>query len=337
MSLPIDSARVAVGSHGLELPRFGVGTASLGNFLGVVPDQEAIDTLNRAYAAGIRYFDTAPLYGHGLAEDRIANSVAGESRDDLVISTKVGRLLREDAPRDESQYYKGESFYKEVPNTGPIWDFSYDGIVTSLNESLERLDLDRVDILNLHDPDDHFEVASTTAYSALNDLREAGTVRGIGAGANRTPILTRLVESCDLDLVLLAGRYTLLDQSSMADLMPACRENGTSVVIGGVFNSGILINPSPEARFDYIPATGVVVEKAIRIREVCDRHDVPLAAAAIQFPLAHPQVASILIGPQSLAELEMDLALLSVDIPPALWHDLRAAGLLVDDVPVPTD
>lgn len=337
MTIPISSLRVPVGAHGLELPRVGFGTASLGNFLGVVPDQEAIDTLRRAYAADIRYYDTAPLYGHGLSEDRIKRSLAGEPRHDLIISTKVGRLLRENAPRDESQYYKGESFYKEVPSTGPVWDFSYEGVLTSLHESLERLGLERVDILNLHDPDDHFESASTTAYSALRDLREAGTVRGIGAGANRTAILTHLVETCDLDLVLLAGRYTLLDQSSMADLMPACRTNGTSVVIGGVFNSGILIDPSPDARFDYVPAAGDVIEKAIRIREVCDRHGVPLAAAAIQFPLAHPQVASVLIGARSVAELDMDLELLEVEIPSALWRDLRTAGLLADDVPVPTD
>lgn len=333
----IDTTRVPVGAHGLELPRIGFGTASLGNFLGVVPEKQAVGTLALAYDAGIRYFDTAPLYGHGLSEERLAKTLADRPRDELVISTKVGRLLRPDAPRDESQYYEGESFYKDVPAVGPVWDFSYEGVRTSFEESLQRLQLDRVDILNLHDPDNHFDEASTTAYRALHDLRESGVVRGIGAGANNTPILTRLVESVDLDVVLLAGRYTLLDQASLSDLLPACRDNGTSVIIGGVFNSGILIDPSPDARFDYIPASETMLEKARRIREVCDRHGVPLAAAAIQFPLAHPQVASVLIGARSVEELQMDLDLLEVDIPFALWRDLRTAGLLAADVPVPSE
>jgi D-threo-aldose 1-dehydrogenase len=333
----IDTSRVPVGAHGLQIPRIGFGTASLGNFLGVVPEEQATDTLTRAYDAGIRYFDTAPLYGHGLSEERLAKTIAGRPRDELVISTKVGRLLRPDAPRDESQYYEGESFYTEVPAVGPVWDFSYDGIMTSLQESLERLNLDRVDILNLHDPDNHYDVASTTAYRALNELREAGVVSGIGAGANSTPILTRLVENVGLDVVLLAGRYTLLDQASMADLLPACRDHGTSVIIGGVFNSGILIDPSPNARFDYIPASASMLEKARQIRDVCDRYGVPLAAAAIQFPLANPQVASLLIGARSVEELQMDLDLLELDIPFGLWWDLRKAGLLADNVPVPSE
>ena len=331
----IDSPMTEVGNHGLELPRVGFGTAALGNFLSVVPEQQAVDTLRRAYDAGIRYFDTAPLYGHGLSEQRIAESITTEPRDDYVISTKVGRLLRADAPKDESQYFDGSPFYIDVPPTGPVWDFSYDGVVTSFHESLERLDVDRIDILNMHDPDEHYDEASTTAYAALKDLRDQGAIRGIGAGMNSTPILTRLVENCDLDLVLLAGRYTLLDQSSMSDLLPACRANGTSVVAGGVFNSGILLDPTEGARFDYVPASRTMIEKARRIQAICDRYDVPLAAAAIQFPLAHPQVASILIGARSVGELDDDLDLLGFPIPDALWHDLKATGLLGADVPVP--
>jgi D-threo-aldose 1-dehydrogenase len=332
----IDSTDTEVGDHGLTLPRVGFGTASLGNFLSVVPDEQAVATLRRAYEVGIRYFDTAPLYGHGLSEQRIAESIAAEPRDDYVISTKAGRLLRPDAPKDESQYFEDSPFYVDVPQVGPVWDFSYDGIVTSLHESLERLNLDRVDILNLHDPDEHYDEASTTAYAALKDLRSQGVVRGIGAGMNRTPILTRLVENCDLDVVLLAGRYTLLDQASLSDLLPACHENGTAVVVGGVFNSGILIDPSEDARFDYVPASQTMIEKARRIRTICDRYDVPLAAAAIQFPLAHPQISTVLIGARSVDELNDDLDLLAVSIPDALWHDVKAAGLLDVDVPVPS-
>jgi D-threo-aldose 1-dehydrogenase len=332
----IDSASVDVGDRGLRLPRIGFGTASLGNFLGVVPEEQAAATLERAYDSGIRYYDTAPLYGHGLSEGRLAKALGTRTRDDFIVSTKVGRLLRADAPRDESQYFEGESFYRDVPSTGPVWDFSYSGVRTSLEESLERLELESVDILNLHDPDDHYEEASTTAYAALRDLRASGIVKAIGAGANHAAVLTQLVENCDLDVVLLAGRYTLLDQDSMSDLLPACHDNHTSVIIGGVFNSGILIDPDRDARFDYVPASRAMVEKARRIRAVCDAHGVPLAAAAIQFPLAHPQVASVLIGARSVAELDTDLEFLAIDIPDALWHDLRAAGLLPGDVPTPS-
>ncbi|MEV6130556.1 aldo/keto reductase [Streptomyces violaceusniger] len=330
------SPRVEIGDHGLRLPRIGLGTASLGNFLGAITDEQAVDTIRRAHDAGIRYVDTAPLYGHGLAEQRIGDALRDKPREDLVISSKVGRLLRAGAPRDESQYVDGEPFYTDVPATGPVWDFSHDGVRTSLAESLDRLGLDSIDILHLHDPDDHYEQAASTAYAALRELRAEGRVKAIGAGMNRTPVLTRLVENCDLDVVLLAGRYTLLDQSSMADLLPACREHGTKVVVGGVFNSGILLDPSPQARYDYTPAAAAVVEKAQRIQAVCDRYYVPLAAAALQFPFAHPQVASVLVGARSVAELEMDLDLLKVVIPSALWHDLRASGLLPHDVPVPS-
>ncbi|WP_025157749.1 aldo/keto reductase [Leifsonia aquatica] len=326
----------AVGDHGLTLPPIGLGTAALGNFLSVVPDEQARATLRRAWEAGIRSYDTAPLYGHGLSERRIAETISSEPRDSFTVSTKVGRLLRSDAPRDESQYFDGAPFYVDVPEAGPVWDFSYDGVVTSLHESLARLALDRVDVLNLHDPDAHYDEASTTAYAALHDLREQGVVRGIGAGMNQTAMLCTLVTELDLDVVLLAGRYTLLDQGSMGDLLPACRDNGTSVVVGGVFNSGILIDPSDDARFDYIPASTTIVARARRIREVCERFGVPLAAAAIQFPLAHPQVSTVLIGARSVEELDEDLELLGTPIPDQLWHELKREGLLAEDAPVPS-
>lgn len=325
---------VAVGDHGLVLPRIGLGTASLGNFLGSISDDQATATVRTAYDAGTRYFDTAPLYGHGLAERRLAAGL-GDDRNNTIISSKVGRLLRTDAPVDESQYFDGQPFYTDVPEQGPVWDFSYQGVRTSLEESLERLATDHVDILNLHDPEQHFAEASTTAYAALHDLRAAGTIKGIGAGMNQNEILTDLVTACDLDVVLLAGRYTLLDQSAMTGLLPACLENRTMIIAGGVFNSGILIDPVEDARFDYVPATSAVLAKARAIKAVCDRFDIPLAAAAIQFPLAHPQVASLLIGARSVDELDMDFELLSTPIPGKFWEALRAAGLIADDVPVP--
>jgi len=328
-------ATVQIGDTGLCLPRIGLGTAALSNFLRPMSDAAATAVIGGALERGVRYLDTAPLYGHGLAEKRIRAAIAGIPRDEFVISTKVGRLLREGAPRDESQYFNGEPFYKDVPSAGPIWDFSENGIRQSVEESMQRVGVDQFDILHLHDPDDHFEQASTTGCRALSTLRADGRVRAIGAGMNRTPVLTRLVRDCDLDVVLLAGRYTLLDQSSMDDLLPMCARRDTSIIVGGVFNSGILIDPEPGATFDYVAAPSEILDRARRIGEVCARHDVPMAAAAVQFPLAHPSVSSVLLGPRSLAELDMDLGLLSVDIPSALWSELRTEGLLRPDAPCP--
>jgi D-threo-aldose 1-dehydrogenase len=270
---------VFVGTTDLKGPRIGIGTAPLGNMLAPVTDEVADAVLGEAVNRGLRYFDTAPLYGHGLAEQRVGRAVAGMRRTDAIISTKVGRLLRSDAPRDESQYYKGEPFYKDTPLVGPVWDFSYDGVMRSLEESLERLEVDRVDMLLLHDPDNHFEEAATSAYKALDNLRSEQTVTAIGAGMNQSPMLARLVERCDLDVVLCAGRYTLLEQDALDDLMPACERTRTSVVIGGVFNSGVLIAPDTGSLYNYVPAPDEVIERAQRILAVCDRFDVPLPAA----------------------------------------------------------
>jgi D-threo-aldose 1-dehydrogenase len=283
----------------------------------------------------VRYIDTAPLYGHGLAEQRVGMAIAGSPRAGLVVSTKVGRLLRAGAPRDETQYHDGISFYKEVPPAGPMWDFSYDGVRQSVQESLERTGVGRFDVLHLHDPDDHLEQAATTAYRALRDLRAQGMVTAIGAGANRSAPLAELIRICDLDVVLLAGRYTLLDQTALADLLPLCESRGVSVVIGGVFNSGILIDPVPGAHFNYLPADRALLAKARAIREICDKHGVPLAAAAVQFPLAHPRVCTVLVGPRTIGELETDLSLFEVEIPARLWADLRHEGLLGADIPTP--
>jgi D-threo-aldose 1-dehydrogenase len=330
-----DATPVRVGGTDLFAPRVGLGTAVLGNFQQAVSDADAIAVINRALASGVRYLDTAPLYGHGLAEQRVGLAIASTSRAGLVVSTKVGRLLRADAPRDDTQYHDGISFYKDVPATGPVWDFSYDGIRQSAEESLERTGVGRFDVLHLHDPDDHLEQAATTAYRALRDLRAEGTVTAIGAGSNRTAPLAELVRTCDLDIVLIAGRYTLLDQTALADLLPLCESRGVSVVIGGVFNSGILIDPVPGAHFNYLPADHAFLAKARAIREICDKHQVPLAAAAIQFPLAHPRVCTVLMGPRTISELETDLSLFEVEIPPQLWADLRQAGLLGADIPTP--
>jgi D-threo-aldose 1-dehydrogenase len=327
--------RTSVRSTGLALPRIGLGTASLGNLLEAMSDDDAVSVIRRALDVGITYIDTAPLYGHGLAESRVGSAIGATPRDQLVLSTKVGRLLREGAPRDETQYHDGEPFYKDVPSAGPLWDFSYNGVTTSLAESCARVGVDQFEILLLHDPDDHFHDASSTGYAALADLRAQGAVRAIGAGMNHTAVQTALVHECDLDVVLVAGRYTLLDQSALDALLPACVERDVAVVIGGVFNSGILADPSPGSRFDYVPASADVHARVGQLQEICRRHGVPLAAAALQFPFGHPQVRSVLVGPRSTSELDRNLELLAVEIPPALWDDLRRVGAIQVDAPVP--
>jgi D-threo-aldose 1-dehydrogenase len=327
---------VEVGTTGLQVPRVGIGTAPLGNMLQAMSDADADRVLADATRCGLRYFDTAPLYGHGLAEQRVGRAVARLEREEVIVSTKVGRLLRPDAPRDESQYYRGEPFYKDTPPVGPVWDFSGDGVRASLQESLERLALERVDMLLLHDPDAHYRQALTSAYAALVQLRADGVVGAIGAGMNQSAMLSRLVSECELDVVLCAGRYTLLEQDALDDLMPACGKSATSVVIGGVFNSGLLVDPHPGSLYNYIPATDDAIARATAIKATCEAHEVPLPAAALQFPLAHPRVSTVLIGFRSEAELRADLEWLDVPIPNALWDDLRREGLIRDDAPTPS-
>jgi len=330
------TVRVKVGKTSLAVPRVGVGTAPLGNMFEAYSDAHADAVLASAVAHGLRYFDTAPLYGHGLAEQRVGRAVARLPRDQVFVSTKVGRLLRADAPRDESQFYLGEPFYKDVPPVGPIWDFTYDGVMRSVEESFRRTGLDRFDVLLLHDPDDHFEAASTTGFKALAKLREDGTARAIGAGMNQAPMLARLVEACDLDVLLVAGRYTLLDQVALDELLPLSEKRTVSIVIGGVFNSGILIDPAPGARYNYVPADAAVLARAQKIKSVCDRYDVPLPAAALQFPLAHPRVCTVLLGIRTIDELETNLHWLNVSIPDGLWAELKHEGLLREDAPAPS-
>jgi D-threo-aldose 1-dehydrogenase len=244
-------------------------------------------------------------------------------------------LLRADAPRDESQFFEGEPFYRDVPPVGPVFDYSYDGIMTSVEESYQRTGLDRFDMLLLHDPDDHLPAASTTGYRALAELRANGTTRAIGAGMNHAPAMTRLLEACDLDVLLVAGRYTLFDQEAMDELLPLCEGRTASIVVGGVFNSGILIDPSPGARYNYVPASAEELGRANRIQAVCARYDVALPAAALQFPFAHPRVCTVLIGFRSIGQLEQNLAWLEAPIPADLWADLKAEGLLRADAPTP--
>ncbi len=271
-----------------------------------------------AWQAGIRFFDTAPLYGHGLAEQRLGAVLRGKPRDEFVLATKVGRLLREDAPPEPGQAYKG------VPPVNPVYDFSYDGVMRSVEESLARLGLDRVDVLHIHDPDEHFEEALAGAYRALDRLRAEGTIKAVGAGMNQAEMLVRFARDADFDCFLLAGRYTLLDRTGGAELLPLCVEKSIAIIAGGVFNSGILANPIPGATFNYQEAPPDLVHRALRMQELCARHGVELKAAAIQFPLRHPAVASVLTGCRSVREVEENVGMFQAPVPSALWDELDA-------------
>ena len=336
MSLRMDPAeRVRLGRTRLSVTRLGLGTAPLGGLFHAVAKAEARATVEGAYAAGLRLFDTAPLYGYGLAERRLGRVLRAKPRPDFVLATKVGRLLRAGAAPDPTQSHQGEPFYKGTPPLTPVFDFSYDGVMRSVAESLERLGLDTIDILHIHDPDAHFDEALRGAYRALDRLRGEGTIAAVGVGMNQPGMLVRFAREADVDCFLLAGRYTLLDQTALAELLPTCVERSIPVISGGVYNSGILADPRPGATFDYIPAPPDLVARARRLEAVCVRHGVPLPAAAIQFPLGHPAVAAVVVGCRSPAEVEENVRLFRHEVPAALWEDLRRERLIREGVPAP--
>jgi D-threo-aldose 1-dehydrogenase len=321
--------RVRLGRTSLTVTRLGLGTAPLGGLYRETPEKEAHAVVERAYELGLRFFDTAPLYGMGLAEQRLGEQLRRRPRDDFVLGTKVGRLLRGGAQADPTQAFRG------APPLNPVFDFSYEGVLRSLDESLSRLGLDRVDIVHIHDPDQHHDEALNGAYRALDRLRSQGMVSAVGAGMNQSQMLARFAREADFDCFLLAGRYTLLDQGGLLELLPTCQERGIAVIAGGVFNSGILAAPQAGAMYDYAVADPVLVQRAQRIDQACARWDVPLKAAAVQFPLGHPAVASVLVGCRSVSELDEDVRMFEHPIPQGLWQELKADGLLPETAPVP--
>jgi D-threo-aldose 1-dehydrogenase len=293
------------------------GGAPIGGLYAPVSDETAAETLTAAWAAGIRVFDTAPHYGAGLSERRIGAFLAGRPAGEFAVSTKVGRLLVPAADDTEG----AEGFYG-TPPLSRIRDYSRDGVLRSLEESLERLGLDRVDIALIHDPDDVLTEAADAAYPALAELRAQGTVGAVGAGMNSATALAWLVERCDLDCVLVAGRYTLLDDSAAQSLFPLCQHRGVTVLAGGVFNSGILAGPDDGATYDYAPAPPATLARARRLRDACARYGVPLAAAALQFTLRHPAVTAAVVGARTAEEVTSDISYLSTPIPDALFEEL---------------
>jgi D-threo-aldose 1-dehydrogenase len=334
--------RVPLGRTGLRVTRLGFGGASIGGLFAPVADAEAGATLDHAWDIGIRYFDTAPLYGYGLSERRTGAALRERDRDGYVLSTKVGRLIRPvdaitaDADVDRQALDGNEdAFYVATGPVRPVFDYSADGVRRSIEESLVRLGLERIDIAFIHDPDDHWPAAIDGAYPALHRLREEGVLGAIGAGMNQSTMLARFAREGDFDAFLLAGRYTLLDQEALPELLPLCVEKGIAIVLGGVMNSGILAGPIAGSRFDYRPADPALVERARRLEAVCTRYGTSLKAAAIQFPLAHPAVASLVAGVRQVAHLDDYPTMMRLPIDPDLWTELRAEGLIPPDAPTP--
>jgi D-threo-aldose 1-dehydrogenase len=317
---------VKLGSTDVEVTTFGFGAAGIGNLYAEVSDADAEAALRAAWEAGVRYFDTAPHYGLGLSERRIGKFLAGVPRDSYVLSTKVGRVLE---PAEATGLDLDNGF--AVPNSlRRVWDFSADGIRRSVESSLERLGLDRVDVLLLHDPDDHWEQAAGEGFPALAELRSQGVVGAIGVGMNQWEMPARFVRETSIDVVMLAGRYTLLEQTAAAEFLPLCEERGVSVLAAGVFNSGLLARaqvPS-DAKYNYADAPRDVVERAQRIASICERHGVTLPQAAVQFVLRHPSVASVVLGVKSGEQAVRNASLFAEPVPEGLWDDLRAEGLL---------
>jgi D-threo-aldose 1-dehydrogenase len=323
------TATAKLGPSNLDVTRLSFGTAPIGNLFQAVTDADAEAALEVAWRSGIRFYDTAPLYGHGLSETRLGRFLRDKPRDSYVLASKVGRLLRAGVPPEPGQSYV------DVPPVNPVFDFSYDGTLRSIEESLRRLGLDRIDVLHIHDPDDHYEEALKGSFRALDKLRSEGVVAAVSAGMNQWEMLSRFARDGDFDCFLLAGRYTLLDQSAFAELMPLAAERGIAIIAAGVFNSGVLADPRSNARFNYQQAPAELIEKARRIAAVCARHDVPLRTAAVQFPRAHAAVPTVLIGSRSAAQVAENVAGFETLIPAGLWEELKAEGLLANEVPTP--
>lgn len=331
---------VEIGETGVRITRLGLGGAPLSGMVladgiyGGADYGQALGIVRRAYELGIRYFDTAPLYGEGRSEVRYGRVLADQPRESFSISTKVSRLLKPADPSNVAPYSEDG-----LPRFEVVFDFSRDGIRRSLDESLKRLKLDSVEILYLHDsdyPGQHPESVFSGALPALVELRDQGRVKAIGLGMNEWRMTARLVRQFDLDIILLAGRYTLLDQQALAEFLPLCLERGVRIAIGGPYNSGILARDlGMPVSFDYEPAPPGLVERAGALKRVCISHGVDLKAAALQFVLAHPAVATVVPGVESLAELEENVRMVSADIPPELWDELKREKLIPADAPTP--
>ena len=318
----------------------------LGNLYAPVDEQLALDTVSEAYDTGVRYFDTAPLYGHGLSEHRTGQMLRRYPRDSFILSSKVGRLLKPHGkvPPPRLLPSQGGIFAGELPFS-PVFDYSYDGVFRSFEDSAQRLGMNRIDILLIHDVDEwthkeeygaRLKQVETETVPALERLKSEGAIRAYGAGVNQAEACEDLMERGAFDGFLLAGRYTLLEQGGLDGLLPKCQERGISIILGAPYNSGILVTGAiPEARYNYLPAPEPVLQRVAAIERICEKFSVPLAAAALQFPMAHPSVATIIPGGKSPEEVRQNREWMLLSIPPAFWAALQAEGLIRSDAPVP--
>lgn len=332
-----------IGNTGIAVDSLGFGCASLGNLFHAVTDSDAAELLRTAWAGGFRYFDTAPHYGQGLSERRIGDALRPHQQHDYLLSTKVGRLLR---PAGYAAERRG--FFSPMP-FDIVHDYSYDGVMRSFEDSLQRLGLDRIDILYMHDigamthgedNDRLFSIAMDGGYRALNELRDSGLVSAIGLGVNEFEVCEMALEYGDWDCFLLAGRYTLLEQTALDTFLPKCLDRNCSVVIGGPYNSGILatgVRGKGPWHYDYSAAPQSIVSRVASLESICRDFDIPLPAAALQFPLAHPAVASVIPGIGNAHRVLQTLELFATDIPASFWVALREQNLLHDGAPIPTD
>lgn len=328
----------------LATQRLGFGGAPLGNLYRAMADEAAVGLVRHAWDVGIRYFDTAPHYGHGLSEQRIGAALCEVPRESFVISTKVGRLLRHDPDAPSAQYG-----YVDLPPSAQSYDYSREGVLRSLADSRQRLRLDRIEMVYVHDLDAathgdqfdrHFRALLSSGLPALVELKGAGAIDGYGIGVNGVDICLATLRHADLDVILLAGRYTLADQSALSELLPECVRRGVAVVLGGPFNSGILATGARPADgaspfFDYAPAPEAIVARVAAIEEVCREFAVPLPAAALQFSAAHPAIAVVLAGARTVGELDGNHVMMRLPIPDGFWVELRKRGLVASAAPLP--
>ncbi|KXV55649.1 pyridoxal 4-dehydrogenase [Acetobacter tropicalis] len=330
----------AFGRSGLDVTAFAFGTAPLGNFAREMEEENAQAMIERAWDAGIRFYDTSPMYGHGLAELRLGQTLRWKKRDDFVLSSKVGRRLSA-AKRSEIDFAP----WKNAAPNKMTFDYSYDGAMRSIEDSLQRLALERIDVVFIHDIDRFtqgeaqpgvFKTAMEGSWKALERLRSEGVIKAIGVGVNEWEVCNEALKQRDFDCFLLAGRYTLLEQEALEEFLPRCEERGVAVLVGGGFNSGILAKGAVAgAKYNYAPAPKHILEQVMKIQAVCQNHDVPLPAAALQFVVAHPAIPAFCAGTSTLEQLEQNLEWFSVPIPHAFWADLKQQGLLREDAPVP--
>jgi D-threo-aldose 1-dehydrogenase len=329
-----------LGKRGPAVTQLGFGGVPIADFWSRLPEIQALGTVEQAAEAGLELFDTSPLYGHGLSEHRIGHVLRQRPRESFILSTKVGRILE---PKPPEEIDRG--WFAGGLNFQPRYDYSYDGAMRSVEHSLHRLGLHRIDVLLIHDVDiwthgDLYEEMIATAFTgalkALRRLRDEKVVKAIGIGVNEIDASMRFARGGDIDTILLAGRYTLLEHKALDELLPLCTRNGVGIMLGGPYNSGILATGAvPGAKYDYKEAPPAIVERVRQIEKICQQHGVPVAAAALQFPLGHPAVSSMIPGAALPEEVDRNLALMRHPIPPELWASLKKAGLMPEEAPIP--